>query len=158
MALEIWRPRLGLRRTPFAELTRMDRDMDEQFGRFFSGLPWARREAEALAWSPAIDVMDRKEELVLRADLPGLTDKDIDINVQDGTLTIQGQRKEEKETKEGEDYYCCERWSGSFSRSLTLPAGINAEQVTASFKNGVLEVHLPKAKTAERKRIEIKAA
>jgi HSP20 family protein len=132
--------------------------MDELFGRFFSGGPWARREAEGLGWTPAIDVIDRKDELVLRTDLPGLTEKDIEISVQEGTLTIQGQRKEEKEAKEGEDYYCCERWSGSFSRSLTLPAGINAEKVNASFKNGVLEIHLPKTMEAERKRIEIKAA
>jgi len=111
-----------------------------------------------LGWSPAIDVLDRKDEMVLQADLPGLTEKDIEITVQDGVLTVRGQRKEEKETKEGEEYYCCERWSGSFSRTLTLPPGINADKVSASFKNGVLEVHLPKAKEAEGKKIEIKAA
>src|ERR1035437_6673410 len=92
------------------------------------------------------------------ADVPGLTENDIDVTVKDGVLTLRGQRKEEKETKEGEEYYCCERWSGSFSRTLTLPPGINAEKVSASFKNGVLEIHLPKTKEAEGKKIEIKAA
>ena len=110
-----------------------------------------------MGWTPAIDVLDRKDEMVLRADLPGLTEKDIEITVQDGNLSLQGQRKEEKETKE-EDYYCCERWSGTFSRTLALPPGINADKVNAAFKNGVLEIHLPKTKQAEGKRIEIKAA
>jgi len=136
----------------------MDREMEDLFGRFFRGLTLPRGEAEPLGWSPAIDVLDRKDEMVLQADLPGLTEKDIEITVQDGVLTVRGQRKEEKETKEGEEYYCCERWSGSFSRTLTLPPGINADKVSASFKNGVLEVHLPKAKEAEGKKIEIKAA
>jgi HSP20 family protein len=116
-----------------------------------------RDETEALEWSPAIDVIDRKEELVLRADLPGLTEKDIEITVRDGTLRLSGQRTEEKETKE-EDYYRSERWSGSFSRALTLPAGINADKVNASFRNGVLEVHLPKIREAAGKKIEVKAA
>jgi len=157
MAIEIWRPRGGLRRAPFPEPIRMEREMEEMFGRFFGGWPWGRREAEGLGWTPAIDVLDRKDEMVLRADLPGLTEKDIEITVQDGNLSLQGQRKEEKETKE-EDYYCCERWSGTFSRTLALPPGINADKVNAAFKNGVLEIHVPKAKQAEGKRIEIKAA
>ena len=154
MAIEIWRPRGALRRTPFPG---MEREMDELFGRFFSGWPWPRKEVEALGWSPAIDMVDRKDEMVLQADLPGLTEKDIEVTVQDGTLRLQGQRKEEKEAKEGEEYYCCERWTGSFSRALTLPPGINTEKISASFKNGVLEIHLPKAKEAEGKKIEIKA-
>ena len=157
MAIELWRPPWWLRRSPFRELTGMDRDMDDLFSRFFGAWPRFRGEAEALEWSPAIDVMDRKDELVLRADLPGLTEKDIEINVQNGTLRLSGQRAEEKETKE-ENYYCSERWSGSFSRTLTLPTGISPEKVNASFKNGVLEVHLPKTKEAAGKKIEIKAA
>jgi HSP20 family protein len=157
MAIEISRPRWGLARSPFGEMTRMERDMEDMLGRFFGGWPRLRREAENMGWSPAIDVVDRKDELLLRADLPGLTEKDIDITVQDGVLSVQGQRKEEKETKE-EDYYCSERWSGSFYRSLTLPTGINADKISASFKNGVLEVHLPKTKQAEGKKVEVKAA
>jgi HSP20 family protein len=156
MALEIWRPRWGLRRSLFPESSRTDREMEDMFSRFFRGLPSG--EAEGLGWFPAIDVVDRKDELLLRADLPGLTEKDIDVTVKDGALTLRGQRKEEKETKEGEEYYCCERWSGSFSRTLTLPPGINSEKVGASFKNGVLEIHIPKTKEAEGKKIEIKAA
>ncbi len=154
MAIEIWRPHSGLRRSVFGEMPRMQREMEDLFSRFLR----PRGEAESFGWAPAIDVVDRKNELVLQADLPGITDKDINVTVQDGILTIQGQRKEEREEKEGEQYYCCERWSGSFSRSVTLPPGIDSNRVNASFKNGVLEVHLPKAKEAEGKKIEIKAA
>ena len=157
MAIEVWKPRGGLQRTPFPEMTRMEREMGDVFGRLFSGWPWYRREAETLAWSPAMDVIDRKDEYVLRADLPGLTEKDIEVSVQNGNLSLRGERTEEKEAKEGEEYYR-ERWSGSFSRTISLPTGVNAEKINASFKNGVLEVHLPKTKQAEGKRIEIKAA
>jgi len=135
----------------------MEREMEDWFGRSLSEWPGYRRETEALGWSPAMDVIDRKDEFVLRADLPGLTEKDVEVTVQNGNLSLRGERTEEKETKEGEEYVR-ERWSGSFSRTLNLPAGVNAEKINASFKNGVLEVHLPKTKQAEGKRIEIKAA
>ena len=157
MAIELWRPRWGLRRAPLPEMTRMERAMEDLFGRFFSGWPQYRKETEALGWSPAMDVIDRKDEFVLRADLPGLTEKDIEVTVQNGNLSLRGERTEEKETKEGEEYVR-ERWSGSFSRTLNLPTDVNTEKINASFKNGVLEVHLPKTKQAEGKRIEVKAA
>lgn len=156
MAIDIFRPRWGLRRTLASDLPRMDRGMEEMMGRLFG--PWPRAEAESLGWSPAIDLVDRKDELFLRADLPGVTEKDIELTVQDGMLTLRGERKEEKETKEGEGYYCSERWAGSFSRTLRLPPGMDAEKVNATFKNGVLEIHIPKTKEAEGKKIEIKAA
>ena len=158
MAIELVRPRWGLRRAPFPEMTRVEREMEDLFSRFFGGWPWARREIEALGWTPAVDLVEKDNELALRADLPGLTEKDIELTLQDGTLTLQGHRKEEKETKEGEGYYHTERWSGSFCRTLTLPPEIDPEKVSASFKNGVLEIHLPKSKEAEGKKIEIKAA
>jgi HSP20 family protein len=157
MAIELRKPRLGLNRFPFRELTQIDREMEDLFGRFFGSEPRLRQGVELLEWSPAIDVIDRKEELLLRADLPGLTEKDIEITVEEGTLRLRGQRTEEKETKE-EDYCYAERWSGSFSRVMRLPAGIDAEKVDATFKNGVLEVHLPKTKEATGKKIAVKAA
>lgn len=93
--------------------------------------------------------------MLVRADLPGLEQKDVEVSVEDGMLTIRGERKEEKETKE-EDYYCCERWAGTFARSVALPGGIETDKVKASFRNGVLEVHLPKTKEAKAKKIDIK--
>ena len=130
--------------------------MEDLFGRFFRDWPWPRT-GEQRAWTPAVDMLDRKDEIVLRADLPGLEQKDVKVTVQDGMLTVEGERKEEKEAKE-EDYYHCERWAGSFTRTLTLPPGVDADKIKATFKNGVLEVHVPKAPEAKGKTIEIKAA
>ena len=154
MAMEIWRPK-GLMRSPFREMARLEREMAEMFGRF-PQWPWGERERER-AWAPAVDMVDHKNEIVLRADLPGLEQKDIEVTVQDGTLTIRGERKEEKEEK-AEDYYCCERSYGAFTRTLALPAGVEPDKVKATFSKGVLEVHLPKAKEAKGQKIEVQAA
>jgi HSP20 family protein len=151
MALELWRPRLT--RGPFRELARLEREMEDMFGRL-PAWPWGERER---GWAPAVDMVDHKEEFVLRADLPGLDEKDIEVTVEDGTVTIRGERKEETEEKK-EDYYFSERTYGVFARTLPLPAGVEADKVRATFKKGVLEVHLPKAKETKGKKIEIKAA
>jgi HSP20 family protein len=152
MALEKWRPRL-IAPSPFRELARLEREMEDMFGRL-PAWPWGDREG---AWAPAVDMIDHDEEIILRADLPGLDEKDIEVTVQDGVLAIRGQRKEEKEEKK-ENYYYSERSYGAFARMLTLPASVEADKVKATFKKGVLEVHLPKAKEAKGKKIEIKAA
>jgi HSP20 family protein len=152
MALELWRPKL-MARSPFRELARLEREMDDMFSRF-PAWPWGERER---GWAPAVDMIDHKDEFVLRADLPGLDEKDIEVTVEDGTVTIRGERKEETEEKK-EDYYYSERSYGVFARALPLPAGVEPDKVRATFKKGVLEVHLPKAKEAKGKKIEIKAA
>ena len=152
MALELWRPRV-MTRGPFRELARLEREMEDMFGRL-PAWPWGERER---GWAPAVDMVDHKEEFVLRADLPGLDEKDIEVTVEDGTVTIRGERKEETEEKK-EGYYVSERTYGVFARTLPLPAGVEADKVRATFKKGVLEVHLPKAKEAKGKKIEIKAA
>ena len=148
MALERWRQR-GLARSPFRELAR---EMEETFGRFFPA--WS--EERGYAWMPAVDMVEEKDEIVVKADLPGLDQKDIEVTVQDSTLTIRGERKEEKEEKK-EDYYYAERSYGAFVRSLPLPNGVEADKVKATFKKGVLEVRMPKAKEAKGKTVEIKA-
>jgi HSP20 family protein len=134
-------------------MARLEREMEDLFGRL-PAWPWGEQER---GWAPAVDMIDRKDEIVLRADLPGLEEKDIEVTVQDNVLTIRGERKEETEEKK-EDYYYSERSYGAFARALTLPAGVEADKVKATFKQGVLEVHLPKAKEAKGKKIEIKAA
>ena len=148
MAMERWVPR-GLARSPFRELAR---EMEETFGRFFPA--WS--EERGSTWMPAVDMVDEKDEIVVKADLPGLEQKDIEVTVQDGTLTIRGERKEEKEEKK-EGYYYAERSYGAFVRSLPLPKGVDADKVKATFKKGVLEVRLPKAKEAKGKTVEVKA-
>lgn len=155
MAVERWRPGWGLTRGPLREMSRGEREMEDLLGRFFRDWPWPGRGGEARGWAPAVDLVDRKEEVVLRADLPGLDQKDLEVHVEEGVLTIRGERKGEKEVRE-EDYYCCERWAGTFARSLALPPGVDPEKIKATFRNGVLEVRLPKTKEAKGKRIEIK--
>jgi HSP20 family protein len=152
MALETWRPRL-MAWSPFREFARVEREMEGMFGRL-PQWPWGDRER---GWAPAVDMIDCKDEIVLRADLPGLEDKDIEVTVQDGALTIRGERKEEKEEKK-EDYYYSERCYGAFTRTLMLPTGVEPDKVRATFSKGVLEVHLPKAKEAKGRKVEVKAA
>jgi HSP20 family protein len=151
MALELWRPRRGLARRGSRE------PLDDLFGRFFDNWLSPRVTGEAHEWEPAVDMIDRKDEIVLRADLPGLEQKDISVSVEGGVLSIRGERQEQREEKE-EDYYYSERWTGGFYRALTLPPGVDADKIKATFKNGVLEVHIPKTKQASGKRVEIQAA
>ena len=92
---------------------------------------------------------------MLRADLPGLDQKDVEVEIQDGTLVVRGQRQEEREEGEA-NFYFAERWSGTFMRSVPLPPDVDKNQIKATFKNGVLEVHLPKTKEAKPKKVEIK--
>ena len=107
-------------------------------------------------WSPEIEVFERGGQLVVRADLPGLTREDVKVDIREDSLIIQGERRQEREEND-EGYYRSERSYGSFFRSVPLPEGINADEVKASFKDGVLEITMPSPKRAERKRsVEIK--
>ena len=108
-------------------------------------------------WHPPMDLVETEDHFVLRADLPGMSEDDIDIEFEDGTLTVSGERKAEHESK-NEGYYRVERAFGAFSRSLTLPQGIDPEAVTANFENGVLEIRVPKPEERKPRRIEIGGA
>src|SRR5687767_10709176 len=99
-------------------------------------------------WMPAMDLLEDGDDFVLRADLPGMSEEDVNIELEDSTLTLSGERKAEHTSEEG-GYYRVERASGAFSRSLTLPKGVDPEAVSARFDRGVLEVRIPKP--AERK-------
>ena len=125
------------------------REVDRLFDAFFG----QERDA-ARRWVPPMDLVEDKNDLVLRADLPGLSEDDVDIEVKDGVLTISGERKTE-EKKEEEGYYRVERAFGRFSRSLSLPDGIDPEQVKAKFDNGVLEVRIPKPEERKPHRVSI---
>jgi HSP20 family protein len=103
---------------------------------------------------PAMDLLETPEHFVLRADLPGMSVEDVNIELEDSTLTISGERKAEHEASE-EGYYRVERASGAFQRSLTLPKGVDPEAVTARFDRGVLEVRIPKPEERKPRRIEI---
>jgi HSP20 family protein len=105
-------------------------------------------------WAPAMDLLETPEHFVLRADLPGMGEDDVDIELEDSTLTISGERKAEHDAGD-EGYYRVERAFGSFSRALTLPKGVDPETVSASFDRGVLEVRIPKPEQRKPRRIAI---
>ena len=107
-------------------------------------------------WMPAMDLLETGDQFVLRADLPGMSEEDVNIELEDSTLTVSGERKAEHE-QEGEGYYRLERSFGSFQRSLTLPKGVDPESVTAGFDRGVLEVRIPKPEERKPRRIHIGA-
>ena len=112
---------------------------------------------EETAWMPSVDVSETGEEIRVKAELPGMDAKDIDVSLNDGHLTIRGERKKENEEKD-ENLHRVERRYGSFSRSFRLPVEVDAEKVEADYKDGVLSLHLPKSKENSERKIEIKAA
>src|SRR6266853_2021767 len=120
---------------------------------FDTGLP-ARDTALFSAWSPALDLYDEKDRFLVSLELPGMKKEDISLSFQDGVLTVSGERKHEREGKEGETFRS-ERYSGKFQRSVSLPAGVDASKVKASYKDGILHVELPKSEEAKPKQIEV---
>ena len=104
---------------------------------------------------PIIDVFEEKDDIVVKAELPGMEKDKIEVNLTDHTLTIKGEKKKEDEVKE-EDYYRGERSYGSFLRTLDLPKDVRADKVKASFKNGILEIRMPKTEEARTKEVKVK--
>jgi HSP20 family protein len=143
-----------IRWEPARELSTIQSEMNRLFNTFFetpthgNGSPALRR------WVPAMDLVETDDEFVLRADLPGLSEGDVNIELDDSVLTISGERKSEHEERK-EGYYRVERSSGSFQRSLTLPEGVNADAIRANFDKGVLEVRIPKPEERKPRKVAI---
>jgi len=134
---------------PARELNSLQQEMNRLFGTFFEGSAAQHTNgATARRWIPAMDLVEADQQYVLHADLPGMTGDDVKIEFEDNVLTISGERRSEHTERTG-GFVRVERATGSFTRSLTLPAGIEAAGIEASFTNGVLEVRIPKP--AERK-------
>ena len=134
----------------------MERWMEESFG-----LPMFRRRhrrypSEEIAWAPMVEMYEKPDYFVIRAELPGVGEKDLDISVTGELLTIKGERKAPTDVKD-EEYYCCEVAYGPFSRTIALPMAVDAQNINAKFENGLLELRVPKAAGAVPKKIEIKA-
>jgi len=110
--------------------------------------------ADLATWAPAVDIYETENELVVKADLPDLQDKDIDVRVENNTLTIRGERKFEKDVNE-DNYLRIERTFGSFTRSFSLPNTVNSENIRAEYRNGVLTLHMAKREESKRKQIKI---
>ena len=140
---------------PAQELQSLQQEVNRLFGSFFdpvrasSGTKGATRQ-----WVPATDLVETEGEYVLRADLPGLTEEDVAIELEDNVLTVSGERKAEHEDR-SEGYYRIERATGSFSRSLTLPEGVAGQNIRATFDRGVLEVRIPKPEQRKPTRVAI---
>ena len=157
MAMERWRPGWGITPwSPFRELEALERRFDDIFGRPSLPSIWRRIPTEERGWAPAIEVFDREDKFVVKAEVPGIKAEDIDISVVGDILTIKGEKKAETEVKE-EDYYCCERSYGSFYRSIALPSDVDANKIEANYEDGVLEVSLPKAPEVKPKKVAVSA-
>ncbi|KPK45640.1 MAG: molecular chaperone [Nitrospira bacterium SM23_35] len=137
------------------ELSTFRREMDRLFDRFFEGWPFKPSPQEG-PWAPSVDVSETVKDVVIRAEIPGMDPKDIDVSVHGDVLTLRGERKKEHEEK-GEDFHRIERSYGAFSRSIRLPAEVDANKVNATYKDGVLKINLLKTEEAAVKKIEVKA-
>ena len=145
-----------------------DRDVERLFDRWFDDVRhvfrWPRlwsperwlpgREIVRLG-TPSVDVYEEKDEVVVKVDLPGVAKDEIEVSLSDSRLTIKGEKKKEEEVKE-DDYYRWERTYGAFTRTVDLPAAVKADAVKATFKDGVLEVRLPKTEEAKQKVVKVK--
>ena len=141
---------------PFQDLLSIQDEMNQVFGRVL-GQPGQRGEQTARAWAPALDISERKDAYVVAVELPGVEPNDVDVTLEEGMLTISGERRFTSETHE-QQYHRVERRYGQFRRSITLPSQVEADAIQASFENGVLEVVVPKAEAAKPKKIEIRGA
>jgi len=143
---------------PFRELLSTQDRLNQLFNQAFSQ-PFGSegQELSSRAWAPAVDVYETEQNLVVKAELAGIDPKDVDIRVENHTLFIHGERKAEKDVKEGL-YHRVERSYGAFSRSFTLPATVSTENVTADYKDGVLTIALAKREEAKPKTIKIQVS
>ena len=142
-----------VRYDPFREL----RSLQDEMTRLFSGVASGTGSNEEMTrgnWFPKVDIFENKDNLVLEAELPGMTKDDFDLSFENNILTLKGERKFEKKTDEG-SYHRVERSYGNFTRSFTLPQTVTAEGAKADFENGVLHVTLPKREEVKARKIEI---
>jgi len=138
---------------PAHDLFRMRTDMDKFFNQFFSRAA-DQDDYPEVDWNPRVDIMEKETEYLVRAELPGLSKEEVKITLQDKVLTLKGEKKSEVK-EENKSYHLCERSSGRFMRSFRIPTPVDSTKISASFKDGVLNVSLPKTEEAKPKEIEI---
>ena len=148
MALARW--------TPYRDAMSVRDEMNRLFNEFFGRSTGEEGTWFSGAWTPPVDIYETDAELVLKAELPGFSKDEIGIELKENTLVIKGERKREDEMKEG-NYHRVERAYGAFQRSFMLPTTVDHEKVKASYKDGILELHLPKVPAAQPKRIAVGA-
>jgi len=140
---------------PFEDTENERSEMDRLWDTFLFGVPQKRDFWEGAEWLPAVDVVETKNGIVVNVEAPGMDPKEFDISLTGGTLTIKGEKKQEK-VEEGENYHLTERRYGTFTRSILITQEVEGNKITASYKNGVLKVTVPKSEEAMRKEIKIK--
>lgn len=140
-----------MRWEPFRNLSSLQEQVNWLFE---SNFPSRGSESALTAWAPAVDVYETENELVIKADLPDVSEKDLDVRVENNILTIHGERKFEQRVKE-ENYLRMERSYGSFSRSFSLPNSVNTEAIKAEYKDGVLNITLPKRAESKPKQVKV---
>ncbi|HEX9343905.1 MAG TPA: Hsp20/alpha crystallin family protein [Actinomycetota bacterium] len=148
-----------MRWDPFRDLLSIQEEMNQLFNRAFGrsgGEAAGESGRTGRMWAPAIDISERKDAYVVTVEVPGVKQDDIDITLEDGLLTISGERKLTQESSD-QQYHRVERRYGAFRRSITLPSQVRADAIEASFDNGVLEVVLPKAEEAKPKKITVRS-
>lgn len=150
MAITRWSP---LTLSPARDL--WNEEITRLFDGFFTSRPWHGDLAPA--FTPAVDIVETADEFVFRADLPGVSQKDVKVNLLGDTLTIRGERKQESETKNG-GVHRTERIYGAFERRFKLGTPVRNDQVKAQYKDGVLEIHVPKAEEAKLREVEVQVA
>ena len=144
--------------TPMKDIEELEKRLSSILGRVTPAAAGEKKESLAVTdWSPLVDISEDEKEYIVKAEIPEMNKEDIKLNVHDDVLTISGERKYEKEEK-GKKYHRIERAYGSFLRSFTLPEDADGSKVSAEYKDGVLNVHLPKSEKAKPKAIEVKIA
>lgn len=137
---------------PLRELSNLRREMDDLWGNLTGEKEFLPTKGE---WMPAVDVSETKDSLIVKAEIPGMESKDIDISLSGDLLTIKGEKKQKTEEKK-ENYHRIETHYGAFSRTIRVPVSVNSEKIKASYDNGVLKITLPKKEEVKAKQIEIK--
>lgn len=151
MAMDTGRPRSALGRQ-LAAIGEMERLLEPDWP---VRLIWWRTPRYGMAWAPSIDLYEKEDAFIIRAELPGVKLEDVDVSMTGDTLTIKGERKPPEDVKE-EEYECCEVCYGSFSRSIVLPKATEVDKIESTLQNGILEVRLPKVPEAQPTKIAIK--
>lgn len=154
MALVPFRNRDNFWLEPFGEIEKIQREMNRLFDFSLARFPMGENTLLGSQWAPAVDVHESKDNILVKADMPGLKKDEIEIHVQDNNLILKGEKKEEKEVKE-DNYYRAERFSGSFCRMIPLPSQIDGEKVDARYQDGVLTLTLAKKEESKPKQIKI---
>ena len=142
---------------PFRELEEVSDRLNRMFARPVASRTNGKETMIVADWTPSVDISETEQEYQIKAEIPDVKKEDVKVMLEDGVLTIQGERKHEKEEK-GKKYHRIERSYGSFVRTFSLPDVIEEEKVKAEFKDGVLNLHLPKSEKAKPKAIEVKVA